>query len=164
MSHCMKIQHVNFDCSALLFYIIPNYSILIHSILFCFPVIATLDYSSCARDIEGVVKRSPVIADGRCDCKAVWVDYDLTPTQVSHTTHYTAQTDALKDRNVPKDHGSKNVLRQWDDSKQDFPSHLKLNLKFFPSPLEVKCGVTYLTSVTSFTYGDSDFQYNFNFE
>ena len=142
--------------------------LLIYSNLFCSfllhsPVIATLDYSSCVGDIEGVVKRSPVIADGRCDCIAVWVDYNLTPTQVSHTTH-TTQTDALHDRNVPKDHGSKNVLQQWDDTKQDFPSHLKLNLKFFPSPLEVQCGVTCLTSVTSFINGDSDFQYNFNFE
>ena len=140
-------------------------SLLLSSLLlFSSSVIATLDYSSCVRDIEGVMNRSPVIADGRCDCIAVWVDYDLTPTQVSHRTSHTAQTDALNIQSIPRNHESENFLRQWDDAIQDFPSHLKLNLKFFPSPLEVKCDVTYLTSVTSFTSGDSDFQYNFNFE
>ena len=63
-------------------------------------------------------------------------------------------------KNIPH---SNNILHQWNEEKKDFPSHLKVNLKFFPSPVPVRRG-SVLIARTSFCVGDSDFQYDFKLE
>lgn len=125
-------------------------------------MIAALDYTSRARTLPDVLTRTQVLTDGRCDCIAVWVDYNLSPAAVNR------QISESKDQGEPKyvpidlhSHDSDTVMQQWDEGKRDFPSHLKLNLKFFPTPIEVKQIVSVLASTTSFTVGDSDFKYDF---
>lgn len=116
-------------------------------------VIATLDYSVGVQTLEDVVTHTAICTTGMCDCIAVWVDYDLTPTTIT-----TSARDRLKE---PGSHLEPNVLQQWNEGRNDFPYHLKLNLKFFPMPVAVTKELTVLTTRTSFTSGDSDFKYNF---
>ena len=158
-------------------------------------VIATLDYSQCVKPIENVLTSTKIISDGRVDCVAVWVDFDLTPavarpqdsttvcnissstsspsSSSSSSSSSTSSSDDISRRVDDHFQGSngrtslnetENVLHQWNDEKKDFPSHLKLNLKFFPLPITVMKNETVLTSCTSFTVGDSDFIYNFKLE
>ena len=158
-------------------------------------VIATLDYSQCVKPIENVLTSTKIISDGRVDCVAVWVDFDLTPavarpqdsttvcnissstsspsSSSSSSSSSTSSIDNTSRRVDDHFQGSngrtslnetENVLHQWNDEKKDFPSHLKLNLKFFPLPITVMKNETVLTSCTSFTVGDSDFIYNFKLE
>lgn len=127
-------------------------------------MIAVLDYTSSARTLPDVLTRTQVLIDGRCDCIAVWVDYNLSPAvvnrQISENKAQEEPKYVLKD---PHSYDSDTVLQQWDEGRGDFPSHLKLNLKFFPTPVEVKQNVSVLVSSTSFTVGDSDFKYDFRF-
>jgi hypothetical protein len=103
-----------------------------------------------------------VLSDGRCDCIAVWVDYDLSPAVLN------LQVSANKGQGEPEIilkgplcHESDTVLQQWDEGRMDFPEHLKLNLKFFPTPMKVLHNVSTFVATTSFTVGDSDFKYYF---
>ena len=142
--------------------------------LFVFSVIATLDYTLCAKNIDEVLTRTLLTLDGRADCVAVWVDFDLTPSVIKSENN--ENTDEISENNgsTEDDQGTENdnsksneediILRQWDEEKQDFPSHLKLNLKFFPLPVVVKSKITVLSTRTSFTVGDSDFKYSFKLE
>ena len=130
--------------------------------LFITTVIAILDYTSTARSLSDVLTQTPVLSDGRCDCIAVWVDYDLSPAVVN--LQDSANIGEKETKNTPKDpkcHDSDTVLQQWDEGINDFPSHLKLNLKFFPTPIKVQQNVTTFAATTSFTVGDSDFKYDF---
>lgn len=134
--------------------------------LFVATVIAALDYTSRARNLEDVLTHTTVTSDGRCDCIAVWVDYDLSPAAVNlHVTESESESAGqrevgsfgtnLESRDLNK------ILRQWDEEKEDFPSHLKLNLKFFPTPIQVQESVSVLVTTTYFTLGESDFNYDF---
>ena len=116
-------------------------------------VIASLDYSVGVRTLEEVVTRTVISTTGMCDCIAVWVDYDLSPATVAANVN-----DALRE---PGRHTAPTVLQQWNEDKNDFPCHLKLNLKFFPMPVAVTEELTILTTRTFFTSGDSDFNYDF---
>ena len=112
--------------------------------------------------------------DGRADCVAVWVDFDLTPSRIQsenneeNNENTEDNEDDENDENTESDYSRSDeedfILRQWDEEKQDFPSHLKLNLKFFPLPVIVKSKITVLSTRTSFTVGDSDFKYSFQLE
>jgi hypothetical protein len=90
------------------------------------------------------------------------VDYELSPAvlnlQASSNKGQKEPEIILKD---PHSQLSDNVLQQWDEGRMDFPSHLKLNLKFFPTPINVKQTVSAFLATTSFTEGDSDFKYDF---
>ena len=148
-------------------------------------VIATLDYSQCVKAIENVSTSTKITSDGRVDCVAVWVDFDLTPVAVarpgaqgsaifceisSSRSSSSNSLDIHRDNHLqettegPSQNGTENVLHHWNKEKKDFPSHLKLNLKFFPSPITVKKNETVLSSCTSFIVGESDFIYNFKLE
>ena len=116
-------------------------------------VIATLDYSAGVRTLEDVITRTAINTTGMCDCIAVWVDYDLCPATIAPS-----MSDALKG---PGNHSAPSVFQQWNEDKNDFPCHLKLNLKFFPAPVAVTKELTILTTCTSFTAGHSDFTYDF---
>ena len=149
-------------------------------------VIANLDYSRCARQIEDVLTRTIVTSDGRVDCVAVWVDFDLTlavvkpeggpgPSPIPSASSSSGSNDVSSssvddtidnsdDHFISHTDKSPNIIHQWNDEKQDFPSHLKLNLKFFPSPIIVRKDESILSSATSFTVGESDFNYDFKIE
>ena len=89
---------------------------------------------------------------------AVWVDFDLTPAIIKSENDDINENNG-NDENPEDNEGIENtgnnnsksneedfILRQWDEEKQDFPCHLKLNLKFFPLPITVKKNVTVLTT------------------
>ena len=110
--------------------------------------------------------------------RSVWVDFDLTPSVIKsenneNTDENNEENDDIngdnKNNEGIENYNSKSneedfILRQWDEEKQDFPSHLKLNLKFFPLPVIVQSKITVLSTRTSFTVGDSDFKYSFQLE
>ena len=100
----------------------------------------------------------------------MWVDFDLTPSRIQSENNDINENNGDNENNLGIENCySKSIvedfiLRQWDEEKQDFPSHLKLNLKFFPLPVIVKSKITVLSTRTSFTVGDSDFKYFFQLE
>jgi hypothetical protein len=107
-----------------------------------------------------VLTRTCLTDNGTIDCIAVWVDYDLTPVSIN-------STDLNNDRNIGMDNfvgNSANIHHQWDEINQDFPPHLKVNLKFFESPKTVYKDKTVLSTLTKFNVGDSDFKYEFKLD
>lgn len=83
----------------------------------------------------------PVVNQGRCDAVAIWVDYQLTSSDI--------------------DGG--NVLESYRTTfhdKHDFPLYATQYVKFFAAP----SGLTTDSIVTSniqFSHGDTDFKYKF---
>lgn len=86
-----------------------------------------------------------IIESGRCDCVAIWIDYNLTPARVGGT-------DAAGEKDLQLKHLNTNL--------HDFELHYKQNLKFFAEPVNV-AAKQQLVSTCSFTQGASDFQYSF---
>jgi hypothetical protein len=144
--------------------------------------VSTLDYTRVASDIEESVREARFVCDGRCDAVAIWVDYDLTPATFTRNTC----SDTINNSTISDDCGTKSAermnekvspsasasacasgrLEQWDGV--DFPCHLKLNLKFFPEPIDVKLSPensdskkSALSCTSSFEVGDSDFKLHF---
>ena len=137
--------------------------------------------------VENISTSTKITSDGRVDCVAVWVDFDLTPVAVvrpraqdsaisceissskssssnSLDIHRRADKYLQETTDGTTQNETENILHHWNKEKQDFPSHLKLNLKFFPLPITVKENETVLSSCTSFIVGESDFIYNFKLE
>lgn len=73
---------------------------------------------------------------GRCDCVAIWVDYELTELL---------------------------TLNQFDSDSQNFPPYMKLNLRFFPEAVSVNRG-HHLHVFPKFQFGDSDVDFHFQIE
>lgn len=92
---------------------------------------------------------------------AVWVDYDLTPVTANLTPSASGLRDSNSDGVDRSISSSPNILHQWDDISKDFPSHLKVNLKFFEAPSIVQKNKTFLSTSSTFHKGDSDFKYEF---
>jgi hypothetical protein len=99
--------------------------------------------------------------DGRVDCVAIWVDYDLTPVTINSTPLNDIDVKSHCASATRIDSSSANIHHQWDEIKQDFPPHLKVNLKFFEAPKVVHKNKTFLSTLTKFNIGDSDFKYEF---
>ncbi len=95
--------------------------------------IATLNYNHTVSAPPAELVQTPFIASGRCDFVAIWVDYQLTQDEQS-----TLQ--CFKNGN--------------------FPSYMKLNLKFFEHSQSVQVG-NVLNCVTEFVAGESDFRFQF---
>jgi len=97
-----------------------------------------LDYTENISSIGETATELPVVNSGRADCMAVWVDYELSPG---------------------------NVLQSMRNNT--FPPHLKVNIKLFEHPKVYtytasapdSMGVVHCKS--SFSVGDSDFDYDF---
>lgn len=86
-----------------------------------------------------------IIESGRCDCVAIWIDYNLTPARVGGT-------DATGEKDLQLKHLNTNL--------HDFELHYKQNLKFFAEPVNV-AAKQQLVSTCTFQQGASDFQYSF---
>lgn len=87
--------------------------------------------------VEGIITQS-----GRCDCVAIWVDYQLTEHVLLKNCHETAAN----------------------SGGFDFPSYLTVNLKFFPKPVVVGNLLgsnNRLQCRTLFAPGDNDFTFDF---
>ena len=93
-------------------------------------IIAALDYIS--PNISIYDKTAEIVNHGRCDCIAIWVDYDLID-------------------NI--------MLENWNGS--DFDLHHKSNLKFLPESINVT-KTSLLQSSVKFEEENSDFIFNFN--
>lgn len=95
--------------------------------------IAVLNYSQPISDMQAVHE---IVFDqaGACDGVAIWVDYVLDSNQTA--------------------------LRLWNG--YDFPPFMTQNIRFFPQYPQVKVGNKLLVQ-SSFTIGESDFQYSFQF-
>ncbi len=89
-----------------------------------------------------------IIESGRCDCVAIWIDYDLTPAR--------ANGSGIAGSNQQQDL----QLKHLDTSSHEFELHYKQNLKFFAKPIDVTTS-RQLVSTCSFQQGASDFQYSF---
>jgi hypothetical protein len=98
-----------------------------------------------------------IILSGRCDCIAIWVDYDLI--QSDHEYLSTQENEQKYKSNSSKE--CPVSIKHWDNETNDFPVHLKHNLKFFPTPINVTNETTIVAS-TSFSGGDTDFEFEFN--
>ena len=119
--------------------------------------IASLDYTSMTSlgSLPSSSFTLPVISDGRCDCVALWSDFDCTPGLLGGTSP--EMNDEIE---------SHLILRQWNQQVDsggdfDFPSHLKTSVKFFSKPLVVSKEVASVIATVDFQEGDSDFTYSF---
>lgn len=91
-------------------------------------IIASLDYLSPNISVHD--KTIEIICNGRCDCIAIWVDYDLIDNM---------------------------ILENWNGN--DFELHHKSNLKFLPEPIDVNQS-SLLQSSTKFEDADFIFNFN----
>ncbi len=102
-------------------------------------VLQELDYSRVASDLSPLEIDLQVIAKGRCDCVAVWVDYIMSDA--------TANAPAVT------------AVRHFDGFS--FPPYLKVSLRFFDEAQLVNPGLSIVRCKSSFQLGDSDLRYDF---
>ena len=123
--------------------------------------IGEIDYScSQSTDLaESTNSIGKVIISGRCDCVAIWVDYDLKPA-IAKSCGGVVHADRKNSNDTKHD---SNVIEQYDESINDFQCHTKLSLKFFKQPVIVRKDESILTCLSTYSQGDSDFTYDFNF-
>lgn len=119
--------------------------------------IRELDYTQniSAHKIISQVETN-IILSGRCDCIAIWVDYDLI--QSDHEYLLTQEDQQENIANSSKN--SPVSIKYWNNETNDFPVHLKHNLKFFPTPINVSNETTIIAS-SSFSAGNKDFEFDF---
>ena len=121
------------------------------------------DVSDVVYETTAALKsRSDKEGSGRCDCVAIWVDYELTPSP-----HEGRDSADSRD-------SSSTMLRNC--SGGDFPTYYTTLLKFFPSPVPIPVAggsgdrsdtpmsapTQLLTCRTSYASGQSDFTYSFD--
>jgi hypothetical protein len=133
--------------------------------------VAALHYSESLRSLPTKVTRIPMTASGRCDCVAVWVDYDIAPVRINSCESSSsgsssgvgiAETGSIEENassSLPD--GASNIIRQFQSDKSDFACHAKSNVKFFPSAVNVQEGLSVLSCSVEFQFGDSDFRFDF---
>lgn len=131
--------------------------------------VAALHYSEPLGSLPEKITRIPMTASGRCDCVAVWIDYDLTPTRINSGSNISSSSSNGAENSSndgPNYEGSdtSNIIRQYQSDKSDFLCHAKSNVKFFPSAIVVQEGISVLNCSAEFHFGDSDFRFDFNFQ